>query len=408
MLNYDGTVAYDLNPNNYKQKKDGTASDATNDAFGGNVMIGLPTVWVKVDTSVARKPKFYFSNLQLDGGFKAYAHHDDYGNIMPYTYLPAYNGWVDGSSRLRSISGKFPTATQPGATQITEARANNPTGFTGWDIEKLVDRQLINLLLIMIGKTTDTQTAFGRGNESGYSSPASGAGANGVLNTGTLDDKGLFYGYSASNLAVKVFGMENYWGNIWRRTMGLVLSSGTIYYKLTKDTSDGSYINQFDPSAIGDSAGVPAGWISAGVISGGTDGGMVDVYVGDFGLLGKTTGGDYDSKYYDRLVLNNSGNYVALFGGGSNYGARCGAFACYLYNVLSYSYWNFGASPSCKHFTEKEFPGGYPGNLNHSSGLLMNFSNTPAFTAHANENAHNIIVSLMIVNHAISSNEVIT
>ena len=119
-----------------------------------------------------------------------------------------------------------------------------------------------------------------------------------------------------------------------------------------EDPSDGSSISIFDPSAIGDSAGVPTGWISAGVISG-TDGGMVDTYVGDFGLLGKTTGGDYDSKYYDRLVLNNSGNRVALFGGASPNGAQCGAFACNLYHVLSGSDWGVGASPSCKEFAKK-------------------------------------------------------
>ena len=92
---------------------------------------------------------------------------------------------------------------------------------------------------------------------------------------------------------------------------------------------------------------MPAGWINGGSISG-TDGGMTDVYVGDFGLLGKTTGGDYDSKYYDRLVLNNTQNRVALFGGNSYCGSQCGAFACNLNNVLSHSHWSIGASPSCK------------------------------------------------------------
>ena len=125
--------------------------------------------------------------------------------------------------------------------------------------------------------------------------------------------------------------------------------NGSRDFAPLQDTSDGSYINQFDPSAIGDSAGVPAGWINGGSISG-TNGGMTDVYVGDFGLLGKTAGGDYDSKYYDYLSHNDTQNRVALFGGNSNNGALCGAFACYLSNVLSSSGWSIGASPSCKEF----------------------------------------------------------
>lgn len=48
MLNYDGTVAYELNPNNYEQKKDGTASDIKNVDFPGNAMIGVPKVYWKI------------------------------------------------------------------------------------------------------------------------------------------------------------------------------------------------------------------------------------------------------------------------------------------------------------------------------------------------------------------------
>ena len=42
---------------------------------------------------------------------------------------------------------------------MTYARANG----MGYEIEQYVDRLLINILLIIMGKSTDTQDVFGRG-----------------------------------------------------------------------------------------------------------------------------------------------------------------------------------------------------------------------------------------------------
>ena len=372
MLRYNGTVAYDLKKDDYSLRVDGvTASDVANASFDGNAMVGLPTVWVKVDTTAARKPKFYFSNVQIDGSYKAYAHHDDDGNIMPYTYMPIYNGWVDGNSRLRSISGKAPTAYMNTKGQAIAARANNPNGFAGWDIEKFVDRQLINLLLLLIGKSTDTQTVFGYGNGKGSATPATGAGASGVLPTGTLDDKGSFYGYSddPGNLAVKVFGMENYWGNGWRRHMGLLMSDGTMYYKLTKDTSDGSTVSTFDLSTTEYSSGVPSGWIPIGTIDG-VEGGIIDMNVGEFGLIGKTTGGDYDSKYYDRLNKQTTGNRVMMAGGHTWNAAGCGALACNLDTSADGTNAVGLSAPSCKPSATPPYYG-FQLNMDESIGSRM-------------------------------------
>jgi len=356
MLKYDGTVAYDLKKDDYTKKADGTASDVADDTFNGNAMVGIPTVWIKVDTRVARKPKFYFSNTKLDETFKAYAHHDDNGNIMPYTYMPIYNGWVDSIGRLRSISGKAPTADQTFTLQITEARANNPDEVTCWDIEKFVDRQLINLLLLMIGKSTDTQTVFGYGNSG--STPSSAADSRGVLPTGTMNTSGLFSGADSDpgNTGVKVFGMEHYWGNLWRRQMGLILSSGVPYYKLTKDTSDGSEVNVFDPSVIEPNAGAPTGWIRGGTISGGTQSGssvfsgiIVDMYAGEFGLMQKTVAsGNSDTNFCDMSWRNTDGNKICLFGGNFGSLAINGAFITSLSNISTDHSWSHSACISCK------------------------------------------------------------
>ena len=363
MLNYNGTVAYNLDKNDYSKKADGTASDVANQSFAGNAMVGIPTVWIKVDTKIPRKPKFYFADHKIDPSYHAYAHHDDNGNIMPYTYMPAYNGYKDSSNRLRSISGVSPTRFITGTDHITYARNNNPSGSGIWDIEKFVDRQLINLLLLLIGKSTDTQTVFGFGNGRGYNYHATGSDSYGVLPTGTLNDKGMFYGYTGTlssgdnNLAVKVFGIENWWGNISRRNMGLILSAGTYYYKLTKGTEDGSTVSGFNTASIADSAGTPTGWIRGGTIDGGSVsssdiwyGVPEDMYVGDFGLLDKTydTADDKTKNFCDRSYRRITQNRSVLYGGDASAGFICGAFYCDLSVGLSPYGWTTGASPSCK------------------------------------------------------------
>jgi hypothetical protein len=47
------------------------------------------------------------------------------------------------------------------------------------------------------------------------------------------NDKGLFYGANSSSSVVKVFGIENWWGNTWRRVAGNILDKGVRKVKLT-------------------------------------------------------------------------------------------------------------------------------------------------------------------------------
>ena len=68
----------------------------------------------------------------------------------------------------------------------------------------------------------------------------------------------------------------------------------------------------------------------------------VDVY----GLMPYGIGGSATTYYCDAQWYNNSNNRVAFYGGRADDGSWCGAFACHLYNALSYSYWRVGASPS--------------------------------------------------------------
>ena len=339
LMAYDGTITKELNKNNYAQDVDGNSVTITSSA-AGNVMVGIPKVYIKVDTS-GTNPKVYFSDIQIDSSYHCFAHTDVNGKEIDYTYMAAYEGYSDGT-RMRSVSGVYPTGSQTYDTQVSQATANNTQGGVSdvWDIGTFGDRELITFLLMLIGKSTDTQTVFGYGNDNGYSSKSSGSDSNGVVKTGTLNDKGLFAGYtSVHNLAVKVFGIENFWGNVWKRVQGLINNYGTYKVKLCRSSIDGTTSTAY--SAAG------SGYLSAGSCPS-----NAYITLMNFNTLGfmLPTASSYtpsSSTYYcDYAYYNNSKVYVALFGGGSCDGLKVGAFALALDLTASSSTWCYGASLS--------------------------------------------------------------
>jgi len=338
VLNYDGTVAYELDKNDYTKKVDGTASNINSDTIAGNVMIGIPTVWVKIDYTVEDKPKFYFSNKKLDNSYYAYAHTDSNNKIMPYTYISAYNGWIDSSNKLRSISGKLPSGDK--AMDYQFVYSYNNYNKTIWSIDLFCDRMLITLLLMLIGKSTNSQLVFGNGNYNGLNNPHANSGTNGVLKTGTMNTKGLFWGSTSNNEGVKVFGIENLWGNISRRTAGIINNTGVLYTKVVANTGDG-YIGYDSPNATYIKVGnIPTkyGYLST-------------VYVNQYGIFPKTTTATGTTGFCDMIyITTNNDVRVASFGGycGVNDQTFCGIFTCDFYDKSDVIGWYIGASPSCK------------------------------------------------------------
>lgn len=72
----------------------------------------------------------------------------------------------------------------------------------GWNIGSWSKRNLLNCILKIMSKTDNSQTAFGQGQTSGYVNDASQN--YGHLATGTLKDKGQFFGYNDTTHEVKV------------------------------------------------------------------------------------------------------------------------------------------------------------------------------------------------------------
>jgi len=342
MLKSDGKVAYYLDPNDYTKKIDGTDSDVANDSFDGNAMMEWGQIWSMTipDPLDKYSATVYISNTKLGEGYHAWSNIGADGNLKEHFYTPIYHGSVVGT-KMRSLSGKAPCMNKNAQGEIDLCKANGD----GWNTEVWCDIELVNNLLVLIGKSLDTQTVFGVGNMSGYVNDSSKN--YGIINSGTMDDKGLFWGKNTSSATdgqrtgVKVFGMENWWANQWRRFAGYINDNGNVKIKRCYGTSDGS--TTFDYSTTG------VGYISTGVVPSGTSGGYTNKTDYSSGSsIPNIASGSASTYYCDGLWFNNSQVDYAVRGGRCTHGSLCGAFCLSLNDAASISFWSIGAAVSFK------------------------------------------------------------
>lgn len=338
MLKTNGQVDYYLNENDLTKKINGSASDVANVDYDGNAMMewgnGTDIIWWKIvpDKGNSNSASLYIANYQADKDFKNLNFIDINGNEKSHFYTPIYNGSLDSSNKLRSISGQTVIKSKTVSQEMTYARANG----TGYEIEQYVDRLLINILLIIIGKSTDTQAVFGRGMSENASAE------NILLKTGTMDSKGLFWGENAGKAGVKVFGMENYYGNQWRRTVGLILANGIVKVKLSPSTKDGSSATNYNTDGTGYIE------IPNSTPSGTSSGYIKDMLYTALGMFPILITGSSSTYYPDSCQFNIAIIALALFGGNSSNSRFCGAFCINEDNAIDAAWWSVGASLSYK------------------------------------------------------------
>lgn len=329
MLKYDGTVDYELDPNDYTKKKDGTASDAANIAYEGNAMVGIPKVYWKIVDNGDGTANVYICEKKLDDNYVCWSHIDNNGNEIDYCYMPIYTAHIH-NNKIRSISNTTISESITATDEITYAKANNVNDNIIWYTEVFCDRQLINLLLMLIGKSTDTQTTFGMGRGNGSK-----------ISNGTMDKKGLFWGSTSGASGVKVFGIENWWGNVWRRIGGWVTKSdGYHYIKLTYGQFDGSTVDGYNTDGTG--------YIQIGDnITSNFSGFISSMRFTQYGLIPIASNGSSSTYYADNSVIC-KGNYYILTGGAYDRSFESGAFTVQLNLLPSNAYPGIISSLSCK------------------------------------------------------------
>lgn len=339
MLKYDGTVGYYLNPDDVDLKEDASPSDVSNENYEGNAMVEFPKIYYKIEDLGNKRGKISISDVQLDNNFVCYSSLDMNGNEIDHFYMPMYDGSLV-NNRLRSLSGRAPLTNKNRQNEVDYAKANNTDGNIIWYTGVVCDWLLVGLLLTLISKSTDSQTKFGTGNIKTYVNADNSN--TGIKPSGTLNKKGLFYGKQDQSTCVKVFGMENLWGNIWKSMAGWINDKGTQKVKMTYGRSDGSTVDGYNMDG--------SGYVTIpNATPRGTSGGYISsVTIVQFGLIPYASSGSATTHYCDGFWFNNIQNNYAIVSGYTNSSLACGAFCVCLHYTWSAITWSVGASLSCK------------------------------------------------------------
>ena len=303
MLTNTGTVDHYLDPNDYTKREDGsTASSVADTSFGGNAMMEWPKIYTKrwEENGVYH---FRCTDDPLgDDEYECWSNYDRNNNQIKHFYTPIYchSRVPDGptSDTLRSLSGQVSTS---GAGKALSAVSKALENGDDWYVEVLADILLIQDLLVLMAKTTDGQTAFGYGRCS--------RSIDSRIASGTMDTKGMFWGDDDQTSGVKVFGMENLWGNTYRQIAGFINDNGIYKVKLTRGTHDGSTATDYNTDG--------SGYLT---IEYDTSSITPDAYINKmlttpYGRFPVGTGGSASTFEADSILINNGQINYAYIGG---------------------------------------------------------------------------------------------
>ena len=226
----DGKEVGKLNPNNFAQFEDGTSADITS-GNAGDVMIAFPKLGYKITSTNTTLTVSMTNSSNLEG--YCYLAHTRGTTVKDKFYLGAYKGYVS-SNKLRSLSGKSPTGSKTISTFRTYAQANG-SGYDQIAFNQLVFIQCMYLLKY---KNLNSRNAVGNGyaKETNY----------GFTSTGGTNTKGMDFGETTGSLQMKLFGLEDLWGNFLEFIDGIYCDSSYNILTATENFNDtgSGYINQ--------------------------------------------------------------------------------------------------------------------------------------------------------------------
>jgi hypothetical protein len=282
----------------YEHQANGTSSDIRTGA-DGDVMNEVALAYYKTGIETTGEGTFAYFKLAKepqDGTWCANAYLSRSSVIQDTIYLPAYDGYVL-NGKLRSLCGVAPTVSHTIGEFRTYANANG----TGYEQANLTQVQYLNNLMILFFKSTNSQLAIGKGVTS----------ASAAIDTGTMNDKPLFWGDQTGTNGMKFMGIENFYGNVrkWLDGVGY-LATNHFGYKIVPPFND-------DRTGYTDSGvAIPTdGWINRMSRANG------------YGMLpSATVSAEADSRYKDYFYGPNSSNPVVSWGGYWGFGFNAGAF----------------------------------------------------------------------------------
>ena len=366
----DGVVVGYLQRNDYAKFENGTAADITSGS-AGDVMVEIPKMAYYMEKSgniITCKVLIGDVDAKtVDARYSYLPFSRDNEGDRDKIYIGAYLGY-NLSSKLRSLSGKTPTETQTIGAFRTLAQANG----AGYQQLPFYQLTLLQILYIMKYGSLDSQTALGRGYVDGNAAATA---------TGSTNAKGFCFGETTGKQQMKIFGIEDFWGNLYQWVDGLFCNASwniLTTYKSFNDTGSGYLFN----TSSGLSADV-GGYMSA---SQGNS---------KAGFNAKATSGSASTYYADGATLY--AGCLPYFGGYWAYASNAGAFPLRVYYSASDAYSYLGARLCFIQRSTEQNMGKYlADNTNLNTDYLPNFSgnwtntsNTGTFQLNVNNSTSN-------------------
>ncbi len=301
ILNTSGVVTHYLDKDDYSRDTDGNSVNITS---GDNVMVEFPKMYwyiYKEDNIV----HFKLASYKVNNNYKALAHLRGTSE-QDKIYIGAYLGYLN-SSTLKSWSGRTPTASKTSANFRSYAQAN------GTNYQKMTWYMylMLEILFVLKYKSTDCQTALGRGYVDGNSA---------AISTGNTDTKGFNFGETTGKQQMKFMGIEDVWGNLYQFIDGLYTDGYVI------KTTQGSFADFSGSNITSTNSGLStntSGYITK--IQGTTE----------TGFLLKAASGSETTFYCDSGYLSSS--CLPVVGGGWSNGGGAGLFFVFVDYSSSFS-----------------------------------------------------------------------
>lgn len=322
MVKNDGTLDYWLNPDDYTKKEDGTASDVANLDYAGGAYAWIPKIYKK-EYVIGNNRYVYFSQTKADDDFAPIGFIDPDGNELDGVWIPMFYGVKDSNGVTRTLATKNPTTASSITTDAQKAAIEKAGArhvfFGGAIVNTLVD------LLTMFVKSTDSQSAYGKGASESYNVSATNYG----MPDNSVVGGGQFYGSNDGKQLNKVLHSIVLGSQcIWVRDPYILVLKGTFFvspnykYDITGKTYVNTGIKIQDQGYRTKSTVVPG-----------------------FGAVPTTAGGTSGTGNCDHVWVDRAENACCLRFAACSDGASGGLFCLDASHAPSVAWWGFGCAP---------------------------------------------------------------
>lgn len=290
----NGVVTKYLNPNDFSKDIDGNTVSLN--TIGTDVMIEFPRRGLKISKSGNQITVKMTDNAD-NADFDYYAHKRG-STQKDYFYLGAYLAF-NQSSKLYSVTGQTPTAMVSLADFISYAHSRG----TGYEIMAAYQVFFVQAMYILKYKNLNSQSAVGRGYVDGNSE---------AKTTGGTETNGMTWGKTTGKQHMKLFGLEDFWGNLYQYLSGYYAFSDTKVGLTTDNFSASTRESDYENVLNVTGTGGDGVWI--GKLEGKSQA----------PFLPAGSGGSSSTYYCDLGIV--TGGYFATFGNRWNDGDDAGAF----------------------------------------------------------------------------------